>query len=658
MGPDDARPASVDDYVAAFEAAWSRDGGADLARFLPPAGHPLHRDVLRELVCVDLELGWDRGRPRPLAAYLKLYPELAADPDGLRRAAFEEYRQRQQAGQLPDPAEYETRLGVPTADWFRPGPADDLLSGDEFGFVVAGHSADGRAGPAIPSGPTRRPPVELVPVLAGRPDTNVPALLRRRLRLLSLGVAAALAYSAGLVLTAPTQQKVGLFLERPSLVALNWVMLAACGALAAVLWSRRRLSYRRLRRVEVALVGLLLAEMGAGLFADLILDDELRQPLAEGDHALFHYAGSWSLPFFALIVGYGTLIPNTARRCAIAVAVMAAVPLAIGGAAGLTAGVPGPSFVRSFLLQMGLWMAAAAAVAWYGASRVETLRREVSVARRVGQYRLARRLGAGGMGEVYLAEHVLLRRPCAVKVIRREIAAEAEALRRFEREARAAAALTHPNTVQVFDYGAAADGTFYLAMEYLPGPDLDRLVARDGPLPPGRVVRLLRQACGALGEAHRVGLVHRDVKPSNILVCDRGGVRDVVKLVDFGLAHGADGANGGRDRPPQFVGTPAYASPEQAGGRADPDPRSDVYSLGAVGYFLLTGKAPFGGGSELETLSAVLHEPVIPPRSLWPDVPEDVEAVVLRCLEKDPDRRFPDAGSLERALAGCGSAAG
>ncbi|MBX9579099.1 MAG: serine/threonine protein kinase, partial [Gemmataceae bacterium] len=488
---------------------------------------------------------------------------------------------------------------------------------------------------------------------------DVPALLRHRLRLLSLGVVAALGYFAALVLVAP-REKVGLFLERPVLVALNWGVLLACGVLAGVLWSRRPLSLRRLRQAEAALVGLLLAEMGLGLFSDLVLDEELYQPLAAGDHALFHYASSWSLPFFALIVAYGTLVPSTARRCAAVVAAMVAVPLAISAAAGLAAGLLGPSFLLSFLFQMALWLAAAAGIAAYGAYRVETLRREASAARRVGQYRLARRLGAGGMGEVYLAEHVLLRRPCAVKVIRPEMAGDPGAVGRFEHEARVAAGLAHPNTVQVFDYGVAADGTFYLAMEYVPGPNLDQLVGQHGPLPPGRVVGLLRQACGALAEAHAAGLVHRDVKPSNILVCDRGGVPDVVKLVDFGLAQGAGGSGpvGGRVWPGVFVGTPSYASPEQARGRAEVDARSDIYGLGAVAYFLLTGRLPFSGPTELETLTAIIHDPVARPRSVRPDVPADLEAVVLRCLEKDPAARFPDAAGLERALAGCGSAAG
>src|SRR5262249_4074836 len=155
------------------------------------------------------------------------------------------------------------------------------------------------------------------------------------------------------------------------------------------------------------------------------------------------------------------------------------------------------------------------------------LRRQVFEARKLGQYRLKKRLGAGGMGEVYLAEHVLLRRPCAVKLIRPERAGDPKELARFEREVCATAGLTHPNTVQVFDYGTAADGTFYYVMEYLPGTTLEALVERHGPLPPARAVYFLRQVCGALQEAHAAGLVHRDIKPGNVIVGQRGGKEDV-----------------------------------------------------------------------------------------------------------------------------------
>jgi serine/threonine-protein kinase len=259
------------------------------------------------------------------------------------------------------------------------------------------------------------------------------------------------------------------------------------------------------------------------------------------------------------------------------------------------------------------------------------------------------------MGEVYLAEHVLLRRPCAVKLIRPERAGHRNAFRRFEREVQATATLTHPNTVQVFDYGHAEDGTFYYAMEYLPGINLDELVKRHGPLPPERAIHLLRQVCGALHEAHVVGLLHRDIKPSNIIVCERGALHDVAKLLDFGLVQ-PFAAHGGGDNLTQegtVTGTPAYMSPQQADGKKDLDARSDIYSLGAVAYFLLTGQPPFVRPSQLQTLVAHLCDAPAPLDQLKPDVPGDLQAVVLRCLEKDPLQRISDARSLDLALGGC-----
>jgi serine/threonine-protein kinase len=253
------------------------------------------------------------------------------------------------------------------------------------------------------------------------------------------------------------------------------------------------------------------------------------------------------------------------------------------------------------------------------------------------------------MGEVYLAEHTLLRRPCAVKLIRPAVGGGVVPAARFEREVRATAALTHPNTVEIYDYGRADDGTFYYAMEYLPGLTLEQLAERAGPLPPGRAVHLLRQVCGALAEAHAAGLVHRDVKPANVLVCTRGGIRDFVKLLDFGLVRGTDPDAGRLTQLGAVAGTPEYMSPEQAEGQDDLDGRSDLYSLGAVAYFLLTGGPPFRRANPVQLLLAHARDPVPPPAG----VPADLAAVVLRCLEKDRDRRFADAAALDAALAAC-----
>jgi serine/threonine-protein kinase len=209
----------------------------------------------------------------------------------------------------------------------------------------------------------------------------------------------------------------------------------------------------------------------------------------------------------------------------------------------------------------------------------------------------------------------------------------------------------------VYDYGRAADGTFYYVMEYVSGLTLDGVVARSGPLPPGRVVHVLRQVCGALAEAHALGLVHRDVKPGNVMLCRLGGRADVAKLLDFGLVYEAGPADARLTQPGGMMGTPAYMSPEQAKG-ADVGPASDLYAVGAVGYFLLTGRPPFGGTNALELLHAHLTAPVLPPSAAGPAVPADLEAVILRCLAKDPVGRFPTAAALDAALAGCGCAGG
>jgi serine/threonine-protein kinase len=192
----------------------------------------------------------------------------------------------------------------------------------------------------------------------------------------------------------------------------------------------------------------------------------------------------------------------------------------------------------------------------------------------------------------------------------------------------------------------------------LPGLNLEELVRRHGPLPAERAVHLLRQACGALHEAHAAGLIHRDIKPNNIITCARGGLHDVAKLLDFGLVR-SYGLGSGADNLTQdgaVAGTPAYMSPEQADGKRDLDARSDIYSLGAVAYYVLTGQPPFVRPTPLQTLIAHACDPPIPPDQLRAEVPPDLQAIVLRCLEKDSAQRFPDARSLDTALAGCHAA--
>ena len=213
------------------------------------------------------------------------------------------------------------------------------------------------------------------------------------------------------------------------------------------------------------------------------------------------------------------------------------------------------------------------------------------------------------------------------------------------------------DNVEIFDYGRTEDGTYYYVMEYLPGMSLGDLVERYGPLPPGRAVYLLRQVALALQEAHEAGLIHRDIKPSNIFAARRGGMDDVAKLLDFGLVRPAATASSPRTSDEgQILGTPLYMSPEQATNSRPLDARSDIYSLGAVAYYLLTGRPPFDAGNAIEAIIAHARDPVVPASQIRDEVPADLDAVVLRCLAKDPMERFPDAESLEIALGRCACA--
>jgi tRNA A-37 threonylcarbamoyl transferase component Bud32 len=289
--------------------------------------------------------------------------------------------------------------------------------------------------------------------------------------------------------------------------------------------------------------------------------------------------------------------------------------------------------------------------------RINMPRRAGLDAKQLGQCRLITRLGAGGMGEVYLAEHCMLKRACAIKLIRPDRAGDPQVLARFEREVRLTAQLSHWNTVEIFDYGRTDDGTFYYVMEYLPGLSLEDLLERHGPLAPERVVHLLRQICRGLREAHGIGLIHRDIKPGNIFVAQRGGLHDVAKLLDFGLVKPVTETPLARlTLVGAISGTPMFMSPEQALGRDDLDARSDIYSLGAVAYAMITGRPPFGGSNSLEVMVAHAHEDVAPLSQRHAGVPADLERVILRCLAKRPEDRFQDTESLEQALADCAAA--
>src|SRR5262249_35388378 len=271
-------------------------------------------------------------------------------------------------------------------------------------------------------------------------------------------------------------------------------------------------------------------------------------------------------------------------------------------------------------------VAAAAAVS--GTHLITPARREVFEAKHLGQYRLVKPLGAGGMGEVYLAEHLMLKRPCAIKLIHPNQAGDPQVLARFEREVRMTAKLSHWNTVEIYDYGRTDDGTFFYVMEYLPGLSLEDLLQRHGPLPAERVVHFLRQTCQGLREAHANGLIHRDIKPANVFAAQRGGLYDVVKLLDFGIVKPVAETTSARlTQEGAISGTPLFMSPEQARGRGDLDARSDIYSLGAVAYALITGRPPFDSTNGMEVMMAHVRDEVVRPSEHQADVPADLEGV-------------------------------
>ena len=309
---------------------------------------------------------------------------------------------------------------------------------------------------------------------------------------------------------------------------------------------------------------------------------------------------------------------------------------------------------QNFLVDYGI-VAGFAVGGVAGANILWSMRRQLYYARRLGRYRLKARIGHGGSSEVWLAWDDVLKRDVALKILDRTASSDSMAILRFEREAMAASGLQSPHTIRVFDFGASDDGVWFMAMENLEGVDLATLVDEVGPLPVARAVRFGRQACAALGEAHDAGVIHRDVKPDNLFVCRMGDEADFLKVLDFGIAK-IEGASEGASvtRAGWVHGTPAYMSPEACNGTRV-DARSDLYSLGAVLYFLLTGAPPFTAATGAAVMVAHVSEIPDRPGTRVP-LPRDIEALVMRCLEKDPEHRFQSARELDAALAACGDA--
>jgi eukaryotic-like serine/threonine-protein kinase len=363
---------------------------------------------------------------------------------------------------------------------------------------------------------------------------------------------------------------------------------------------------------------------------------------------------TWTAP---VILMFAALMPVSPWRMAIAGLIAASMdPLGMIVAQADGAYHFGP-LRNAFLMHYPNYLLLGVAVV---ISRVVTrLGREVAKERELGSYRLGELLGSGGMGSVYRATHRMLARPAAIKLIRPEMLAVQDrqsaglAVARFRREADAAAKLRSPHTVELYDFGETEDGTLYFVMELLEGLDLETLVNREGPLPQGRVVHILRQVCDSLEEAHASGLVHRDIKPANIHVGRVGLKHDFVKVLDFGLVKSVLPA--GEDSMATAAGltpgTPAYLAPELALGEAC-DGRADLYALGCVAYFLLTGQLVFRAGNGLQMISKHIQETPVPPSQRTElEVAAELDQVVLACLAKKPEDRPQSATALDRMLA-------
>jgi serine/threonine-protein kinase len=433
------------------------------------------------------------------------------------------------------------------------------------------------------------------------------------------------------------------------LLVLRALVLAVIGGCYASVRSPRTFSTERLRRIELtvlfAAVVQLVVMMTARMTHFAALGDPLLVTIVQQG-----YMAGWVL----LVLSYGLFIPVPWQRAAMLLIPLGLAPLVLievlawrhDNIAGIVA--------REWTFGSPALPLVAAIVAVVSARTIHCIREAAFAGQRFGQYVLVERIGGGGMGEVYRAEHLLLKRPCAVKLIRADRTLDEETITRFEAEVRATARLSHPNTVEIYDFGRARDGTLYYVMELLRGLNFDVLVKQHGPLLPERVVYLLRQVCGALGEAHAAGLVHRDIKPSNIFAAERGGVYDFAKLLDFGLVR--DSSSNGDPDNDSVGGSPHYMAPEQFSNYGAVDPRSDLYAVGAVGYFLLIGRPPFAGQRVKELRDAHLHQPPTPPSELRPSVPRDLESVLLRCLAKSPEERYSSAEGLRTALDGCACA--
>lgn len=483
---------------------------------------------------------------------------------------------------------------------------------------------------------TSQPNVNLLRETAPGYDEEIRELLRHRLQ------AAAISFG-GILLIA--------FFGNLTLGNYEWWWLRTL-FLAAIAWTvyqlwQRDLSLFQLRLCEIGVFGVFFAQLLLMMVARLAAYAE-QQDVGSVAAVRYGYLGAFAI----LILAYGIFVPNRWQRSALVMVPMAIAPyMSFVILAVMNADVATSFGAFRYTSPIPILLMAAG-VGVFGSHTIHSVRRMAFKARKFGQYRLGKMLGQGGMGQVFMAEHVLLKRPCAIKLIAPEKDSDIAAIGSFEREVKAAARLTHWNTIEIYDYGRTEDGTFYYVMELLDGMSLAEIVARHGPLSEGRLIYLLMQLCEALQEAHQTGLIHRDIKPANIFVTQLGCQYDVLKLLDFGLVKEQQrDVDQNRNRSGRFSGTPLYMSPEQATAYDAVDPRSDIYALGCIAYFSLAGTPPFVADCLTEVLQAHATQTAPSLRSQGFEVSEPLDCIIQDCLMKDPAQRPQSAADLAERLS-------
>jgi len=461
----------------------------------------------------------------------------------------------------------------------------------------------------------------------------------RRLGVAALTYAGAytVAYTVGRITNQGLGWPYGAFPQMPDLTAIGFVAISVAFFFVA---RSRLISDERL--LDVGLVYMVVAALGIDqyLFWGTVPEGTLVTGIS--------WVGVW-------IVAFSLLVPSTLGKVIVAsLAAASTTPLvyALGRA---TMGTPELSNMVPFFIANYI----CAGIAIVASRVVFNLGADLGNALRMGSYQLVERLGQGGMGEVWKAEHRMLARPAAIKLMTTVSGSSSSATspeaQRLEREVQATAQLRSPHTVEVYDYGLSDDGRFYYVMELLDGMDLEQVVERYGPMPAERVVHVLEQVCHSLAEAHANGLVHRDIKPANIFLCRYGRDLDFVKVLDFGLVKRAGELSRGDAKLTEvggFAGTPAYGSPESAeGSGVEVDARSDIYSLGCVAHWLLTGNTVFTASSPMLMLVQHLHtEPEAPSKAAPGPVPAALDELVLSCLRKQPAERPASVDEIAERL--------